>query len=354
MRKPAILEVEEYGMQEKLDIPTALAASAKGAVWFTIDSSQALGVIENGTLRRVDKGSRNVEPLGIGVDSKGDVWITDAPATAIKRVTASGEVSAIDSSQALGVIENGTLRRVDKGSRNVEPLGIGIDSKGDVWITDAPATAIKRVTANGEVSAWPLNTGIARLGRLTVAPDDSVWFAESTAYGITRLKDGQFKRHEFPPQRGGPFGVAAAADGTVWATMQSGNLLLRISPDGQVAEFEVPTRSSSPTDIAVDAQGRPWFIQFRGNKVGVLDKGVIVEYDVPVASAGLSGIATAPDGSVWFGMLRANALGRIRNGKVDMLPFPRPQARPFSLATDAQGNVWYADISGYVGKVLTK
>lgn len=295
MRKPAILEVEEYGMQEKLDIPTALAASAKGAVWFTIDSSQALGVIENGT-----------------------------------------------------------LRRVDKGSRNVEPLGIGIDSKGDVWITDAPATAIKRVTANGEVSAWPLNTGIARLGRLTVAPDDSVWFAESTAYGITRLKDGQFKRHEFPPQRGGPFGVAAAADGTVWATMQSGNLLLRISPDGQVAEFEVPTRSSSPTDIAVDAQGRPWFIQFRRNKVGVLDKGVIVEYDVPVASAGLSGIATAPDGSVWFGMLRANALGRIRNGKVDMLPFPRPQARPFSLATDAQGNVWYADISGYVGKVLTK
>lgn len=292
LRKPAVLQVVEYPMLEKLDIPTAIAVSRTGTVWVTIDSSDAIAIIEDGK-----------------------------------------------------------LRRFSKGSRNVEPLGIGIDSAGNAWIADAPAVAIKRVTATGEVSGVPLDTPIARLARLAVAPDDAVWFAESTAYSITRLKDGQLNRHEFPPQRGGPFGVAVGADGMVWATMQSGNLLLRLAPNGQIAEYEVPTRASSPTDIAVDAQGRAWFLEFRGNKVGMLENGQITEYEVPTPSAGLSGITVAPDGTVWFGMLRAHALGRIRDGKVEVLPFPRPEARPFTLAADAQGNIWYADISGYVGKV---
>ncbi len=289
---PKALEVVEYPMLEKLDIPTAIAVAKDGTVWFTIDSSDALGVVKEGKINRISKGSRNVEPLGIGVDSKGNAWVADAPAVAIKRVTPAGEITAV-----------------------------------------------------------PLGTSIARVGRLAIGPDDAVWFAESTAYSITKLKDGVLTRHDIKSVRGGPYGVAVAADGTVWATLQSGNVLLRIAADGQMTEHEVPTRGASPTDIAIDAKGRPWFIEFRGNKVAFLEDGKITEYAVPVENAALSGIAVAPDGSVWFGMLRAHALGRVRDGKVTVRPFPRPEARPFSVAADAAGNVWYADISGYIGMV---
>lgn len=292
LRGPAQLQVVEYAMREKLDIPTALAVAKDGAVWFTIDSSDALGLIENGVVRRISKGSRNVEPMGIGVDANGDAWIADAPAAAIKHVSRAGAVSSV-----------------------------------------------------------PLGTAIARLTRLVVAPDDAVWFAEGTAYSVTRYKSGELKRHEIDSVRGGPFGVAVAADGTVWASLQAGNALLRISPDGTRKTFELPTRGASPTDVAVDAQGRPWFIAFRGNKVGYLEEERFVEYEVPVPSAALSGLAIAPDGAAWFGLIKANALGRVRNGEIRILPLPRKTARPFSLAADAAGNIWYTDITGFIGMI---
>lgn len=292
LRAPRALQVVEYAMPEKLDIPTALAVAPDGAVWFTIDSSDALGLIHNGRMQRIAKGSRNVEPLGVGVDAAGDAWIADAPAAAIRHVSRAGAVTSV-----------------------------------------------------------PLGTAIARLTRLAVGPDDAVWFAESTAYSVTRYKDGELRRHEIKSLRGSPFGVAVAADGTVWATLQAGNALLRIDSQGGMREFELPTRAASPTDVAVDAKGRPWFIEFRGNKVGYLEEGRFTEYEVPRPSAALSGLAIARDGTPWFGLIKANALGRVRDGKVEILPLPRKTARPFSLAADAAGNIWYADISGFVGMV---
>lgn len=256
---------------------------------------------------------------------------------------------SIDFSDAIGMIREGKVVRMSKGSRNAEPLGLGVDAQGHAWLADPPAVAIQRISPTGTVQSFPLGTAIARLGRLAVAPDGGVWFAESTAFSITRLKDGTLKRHEISEVRGAPFGVAVAGDGTVWASLQAGNSLLRIAPDGTRTEVEVPTRGAAPTDVAVAADGAAWFIEFRANKVGRFKDGQFTEFDVPLERPALSGLAAAPDGAVWFGMLRGGALGRIRDGAVKVFPLPRPQARPFSVAVDRSGNVWYADITGTVG-----
>jgi virginiamycin B lyase len=205
------------------------------------------------------------------------------------------------------------------------------------------------VTPSGEISSFPLDTPIVRLGRLAVAPDGSAWFAESTGYSITRLKDGELTRHVFESPRGGPYGVAVAADGTVWATLQAANQLLRIAPDDQIEAVDVPRRAAVPTDIKVGLDGSIWFIQFRGNRIGRLKDGAFDEFEVGEENAGLTGIAVADDGAAWFGMLRGGALGRLRDGEVTTFKLPRERARPYSLAVDRDGNVWYADISGYVG-----
>jgi virginiamycin B lyase len=279
-------------MLEKTDIPTALAIAPNGSVWFTMDSANAIGKLSDGKLERVVTGKRN----------------------------------------------------------NVEPIGLGVDANGVVWYTDALDQAIASMSPDGKLVSFPLDTPIARLGRLAVAPDGAVWFAESTAYSITRLKDGKLTRHEIKNVRGGPYGVTVDGKGNVWATLQSGNQLLKIAPDGAMTEYEVPTRGSSPTDIAVDQEGSVWFVEFRGNKVGRFADGNSTEFEVPGTNwAGLSGIAIAPDGSVWFGLLRHHAIGRLRGGQMKIFQLPRPDARPYTLAADKAGNIWYADISGYVG-----
>ena len=143
--------------------------------------------------------------------------------------------------------------------------------------------------------------------------------------------------------------MAAGPDGVVWATLQSGNQLLRIAPDGAITAIDLPRPGAVPSDVAVGADGSVWFLQFRANRIGQLKDGKFADFEVAKENAGLSGLAVAGDGAVWFGMMRRASLGRLRGGRIDMFPLPRENARPYSLAVDREGNVWYADITGYVG-----
>jgi virginiamycin B lyase len=231
----------------------------------------------------------------------------------------------------------------------VEPVGLAVDANGAAWFTDPTEVQISRILPSGEIKSFPLGTPIARLGRLAVAPDGAVWFAESTAYGFTRLKDGVLTRNVPKSVRGGPYGVAVDAKGDVWGTLQSGNQLVKISPGQEIAEYEIPTPGSSPSDVAADGAGNIWVLEFRSNKIAKFSGGKFSEFPVPGEWSGLSGIAAGPDGSVWFGLLRLNAIGRLRDGQFKIFALPRKDARPYTIATDRMGNVWYADIGGFVG-----
>jgi len=134
VKKPgAGADFTEYPMQVASDIPTAVAVGPDKSVWFTIDFSDAVGLIRDGKLQRIAKPRKSVEPVGIAVDARGVAWFTD-------------------------------------------PTEVQISS----------------IRADGSIQSYPLGTPIARLARLAIAPDGAVWFAESTSFSFTRLKDGKF------------------------------------------------------------------------------------------------------------------------------------------------------------------
>ena len=282
----------EYPMLEPSDVPTAIAASPDGGVWFTIDSANAIGRVRDGKLERF--------------------------------------------------VEEQT---------NGEPIGIATAADGSAWYTDGPAGQITRISPNGELSSVPLDRPLVRIGQIAMAPDGALWFTEASAYSITRLKDGKFERHVIDRIRGVALGVAVAGDGAVWVTLQAANQLLRIAPDGSMQTFDIPTRGSSPGDVAVGKDGAVWFLEFRGNKVGRFADGRFEEFPVGAEQAGLTGLAVAADGAIWFGMLRRGSLGRLKDGKLEEFRLPRKEARPYSVAVDRDGNVWYTDIRGFVGMV---
>ena len=300
-----------------------LAAGA--ALYRKGNAAAALRFVEFGV------GEGKETPIALAIDNAGAAWFT------------------LDSVDAIGVVRKGKLERFKLGSASVEPLGIGVDAQGNVWATDATGIAIRRMTAQGEVSAVKLGTPIARLGRLAMAPDGAVWFAESTAYSFTRLKEGLLTRNVFTSVGGGPYGVAVAPDGTVWGTLQTGNQLVEISTAGKVSEIDLPTPGCAPSDVTVDAHGSVWFVEFRGHKIGRYAKGKFEEFPLPEGFNAPSGITAAPDGSIWFGVLRGASLGRVRAGRLTMHALPRPTARPYTVAADGAGNIWYADLSGFIG-----
>jgi virginiamycin B lyase len=280
----------EYHMQVSTDIPTALAVAPDGSVWFTIEFSDAIAVFRNGR-----------------------------------------------------------IERLRKGSQNLEPLGLAVDAAGGAWYTDASRRAISRISPDGSIQSFPLSTPIVRLGRLAVAPDGAVWFADVTTASVTRLQGGVFMRHDVGSLRATPYGIAVDARGTVWTTLQGADKLARIASDGQVTAFDVPTRSGGLGDITVDPRGAVWFLELQANKIGRYAEGRFTEFAIPTPSAGLTTLAAAPDGSVWFTELRAGKLGRLRDGRVAEFRLPRADGRPFGVAVDAANNVWYTDLSGWFG-----
>ena len=280
----------EYRMDEPLDSPLAIAAGTDDSIWFTIDHADAIGRLRNGRVERLPTSGRNIEPIG---------------------------------------------------------LAIAMD--GSAWYTDLAARAIVRINSVGEIARFVLDTPITRLGRMVIAPDGAVWFADSTGYAMTKLKDGVFTRYQIESARGGPYGVAVTADGAIWATLQNGNQLLHLAVDGTSRTFDLPRGGAVPSDVAVGSDGSVWFLQFRANRIGRFKDGQFSDIEAGRENAGLSGIALAPNDDVWFGMMRRASLGRLRNGHIEIFPLPRENARPFSVAVDRGGNVWYADISGFVG-----
>ena len=270
-------------------------------------------------------------PIAIAAGTDGSIWFT------------------IDHSDAIGRVRNGRIERLPTSSRNIEPLGLAVAADGSAWYTDLATRAIAHINSTGEIARFVLDTPITRLGRLAIAPDGAAWFADLTGYGITRLKDGVFTRHQIESARGGPYGVAVTADGAVWVTLQKGNQLIQLAADGNSRTFDLPRAGAVPTDVGVSSDGSVWFLQFRANRIGRFKDGQFSDVEAGRENVGLSGIAVAPNDDVWFGMMRRASLGRLRNGRIEIFPLPRENARPFSVAVDRGGNVWYADISGFVG-----
>lgn len=277
------------------------------------------------------------------------------PVTLAAAPDRSGVWFTLESSNRLGVLHsNGEFAFVRKEFESIEPLGLAIDAAGAAWFTEAAKQRIVRASLDGAIASFPLGTSVSRLGRLAVGADNTVWFAEATLGSVTQLKsDGQLDRH---PVRGStaqavPFGVAVAPDGTVWATLQNADALLRIAPNGVSTSIDVPIRQAGLTDVAVAKDGAVWFLAAGANTIGRYAGGRFEAFNVPTPNAGLTALAVAPDGAAWFSALRAHKLGRVHNGVVTEFALPRDNARPISIAVDGDNNVWYADLAGWIGKL---
>ncbi len=294
---PPQVPMTEYPMLQPNDIPAAIAVGKDGAVWFTIDFSNAIGVFRNGKIERIPKG-------GI----------------------------------------------------NRDPIGIGVDDAGNAWYADTGALSIGRVSKNNEIKNFSLGTPIARMNRLAIAPDGAVWFAENSSNSVTRLKDDTLERYDMQATRGTPYGIAVDTHGNAWATLQAAGQIVRINTQGKLDWFWVPTPASAPTDIVADRDGTIWFLEFRSNKLGRFKNEEFSEYPVPseFSIAGLAGLAAAPNSDIWFAMVREHALGRFRNGAFKIFTLRRPDARPVGVTVDPGGNVWYVDVKGYLGRIAAK
>lgn len=88
-------------------------------------------------------------PSGVAADSAGDILIADESNNCIRKVNAEGIISTIAGNGVAGFMGDGGPAISSELSN---PAGIGIDNKGNIFITDGFNSRIREINSNGIIS----------------------------------------------------------------------------------------------------------------------------------------------------------------------------------------------------------
>jgi sugar lactone lactonase YvrE len=90
-------------------------------------------------------------PDGITVDSAGNVYIADSANQRIRKVTASGTITTLAGNGTMGYSGDGSAAT----NANLSlPLGVAVDSRGTLYVSDTGNNRVRKVTPGGSSRPW--------------------------------------------------------------------------------------------------------------------------------------------------------------------------------------------------------
>jgi streptogramin lyase len=173
------------------------------------------------------------EPLGVTVDTIGNVYVADRFNNLIRKITPTGIVSTL-----AGNINGGSTNGIGTNATFNQPFGVAVDASGNVFVADTYNHLIRKITTTGVVSTLA-GSGI---------------IGNSNGIGVA----ASFNH---------PFGIAVDATGNIFVADSYNNLIRKISPIGEVSTIAgsgikgstngIGTSASfnEPFGITVDANG---------------------------------------------------------------------------------------------------
>jgi sugar lactone lactonase YvrE len=239
---------EGTGMAAKFDFPNGVAVDTVGNVYVADANNHRIRKITPGGTVSTLAGSGSPgdangigtaaefrNPSGVAVDGAGNVYVADKGNHRIRKITPGGTVSTFAGSSA------GYLEGTGTAAQFIEPIGVAVDTAGNVYVADYQNKRIRKITPGGVVS--------------TLAGDGST---------------AQFNM---------PSGVAVDGEGTVYVT-DSGNQRIRQITSGGVvstlagsgtAGFADGTLAAAqfswPDGVAVDGAGNLYVGAAANNRI---------------------------------------------------------------------------------------
>lgn len=330
------------GSAARFNAPTGVAVDAAGNVYVADTDNHAVRKITpHGVVTTLAGGAGIFDaPGGVAVDAIGQVFVADTLNHVIRLITPGGTVSTFAGTVGAMGSEDG-FRTAARFSR---PLGIAVDTSGNIYVADANNRAIRRIDPAGQVTTLAAFTGqsapllsprhlaVDGLGNVHLTSDFSSAVFKVSASGVLQNPEAAGE----PIRRRGdqsrfPQGVALDPAGHAYVADSFDNTIRKIAPDGTVTTLAGLSEADSLGDadgIGAAARFRP-FSGVAADATGFVHVADRLNHTIRKVSpdgqvttlAGLAGVSGQDDG--------VGTQARF-NG-------------PGGVAVDAHGNVYVAD-----------
>jgi len=264
-----------------------------------------------GSANGTGSAARFYKPQDVAVDSAGNVYVADSSNDTIRKVTPAGVVTTL-----AGLAGNwGSVNGTGSAARFHYPLGVTVDSAGNIYVADGGNNEIRKVTSAGQVSTYAGQAG-------NTGTNDGTWSA------------ARFQM---------PCGVTVDSAGNIYVTDYGNNTIREV------------TRSLVVTTLA----GRAGYYAGSADGTGNAAQ-FYYPFGVAVDSAGNIYVADAvnctirevtPVGPGWVVTTLAGLAGSAgsANGTNSAARFYYPQG----VAVDTNGNVYVADTANNTIREVT-
>ena len=176
-------------------------------------------------------GSGFISPLGVAVDVKHDVFVTDTSRMKVYKVTLSGTQTKVGSGFAV-------------------PQSVAVDGAGNVFVTDSYNDAVYKVTPGGVQTT--VGTGFDYPFGIAVDGADNIYVSDPFMPAVIKVTPAGVQT-QVGSGFNAPTGVAVDAAGNVYVADTYGSAVYKITPSG--TQTTVGKGWVTPAGIAVDAAG---------------------------------------------------------------------------------------------------
>ncbi len=260
--------VSGYGGPFKLgsgfNHPLGVAVDAAGNVYVadTFDNMVKKIPANGGAVVKLDSLG---QPGSVAVDAAGNVYVPDVTNYAITMIPAAGGAP------------------VTFGSGFNLASGIAVDSKGNVYYSDA-ASAVKMIPAGGGATVT-FAMGFNQPQGLAVDAAGNVYVADNGNNAVKEIPAGGGASTIIGFGFNRPYGVAVDAAGNLYVADEANHAIKKV-PAGSNTPVILTTGSVTPAGIAVDATGNIYIADQGNSAVEKLKRGSY--YISPALPAGLS------------------------------------------------------------------
>src|SRR5437588_695168 len=147
----------------QLALPGRIALDSSGKIYIADGFNNRVRMISSGTITTVAgtgtagfsgdgkaaTAAQLTDPIGVAVDSSGNLYIADAGNNVIRKVTSSGTISTIAGNNTAGY--SGDTGDPTKAQLN-DPVAVAVDAAGNVYIADTLHNRIRKVSSSGIIT----------------------------------------------------------------------------------------------------------------------------------------------------------------------------------------------------------